>query len=62
MSFEFACEFVHETDNAILIKDPTDNTEHWIPLSQVDEIHRDKDKKFGTIVMSDWIADQKGLS
>ena len=62
MSFEFACEFVHETDNAILIKYPATATEHWIPLSQVDEIHRNPKTKFGTIVMSDWIADQKGLS
>ena len=62
MSFEFSCEFVHETDSAILIKDPTDDSEYWIPLSQVDEIHRDPKTQFGSIVMSDWIADQKGLS
>lgn len=61
MSYELSCEFVHETDNAILIKDPTNESEHWIPLSQVDEIHRDKKTNFGTIVMSDWIAKQKGL-
>lgn len=61
MTFEIACEFVHETDNAILIKDPMTEEEHWIPLSQVDEIHRDNKTKSGTLVMSDWIAKQKGL-
>ena len=62
MSFEFACEFVHETTNAILIRDLKDAEEYWIPLSQVESIHRDKNKLYGTIVMSDWIAEQKGLS
>lgn len=61
MSFELACEFIRETDAAILIKDPATEEEVWLPLSQVDEIHRDKDRKHGSIVMSDWIAQQKGL-
>lgn len=61
MSFEFLCEFVHESENAVLIKDPTDDEEYWIPLSQVEEMSHDPKTNFGTIVMSDWIAKTKGL-
>lgn len=32
----------------------------WLPLSQVEEIHRDKNG-FGSVVMTDWIARTKGL-
>jgi len=59
-TFEIACEFKHETDSAILIVDPVSSEELWIPLSQVEEIHRDKNG-FGTLVMSEWIARKKGL-
>ena len=59
-TFEIACEFKHETDNAILIIDPATGEEIWIPLSQVEEIHRDK-TGHGTIIMSAWIARKKGL-
>lgn len=63
MSFEMACEFVAETDSAVLIRDPASDEEIWIPLSQVDKIVRDsKGAKTGTITMSDWIASKKGLS
>ena len=59
-SFELACEFIRETDNAILIKDPLNNTEHWIPISQM--ISRTVDKNgFGTIEMTAWIARKKGI-
>lgn len=60
--FEMECEFKRETDAAILIVDPTTEEEHWIPLSQVNKIVRNaEDKRFGTIRMSEWIAQQKGL-
>lgn len=52
------CQIKHETDNAILI-DEGDKTV-WIPLSQVEEIPRKKDG-YATVVMSEWIATQKGI-
>ena len=48
-------EFKHETSKALLIV--YDDEEYWIPLSQVEEIHRAE----GRIVMSAWIAKQKGF-
>lgn len=59
-TFELACRILHETDNAIQINDGTSDENLWIPLSQVEEIHRDKNG-YGSIVMSEWIAKQKGL-
>jgi hypothetical protein len=48
-----------ETDKAVLLIDDT-GEEVWLPLSQVEEMHEAKD---GTVrvVMSEWIAKQKGL-
>jgi len=60
MSFDLACTFVHETDNAVLVHDHATDEEIWFPLSQVEEMHRDK-RGDGSIVVSDWIARQKGL-
>ena len=60
MSYEIACYIKYETDNAILIEDETLDEPIWIPLSQVDEIHRAKDG-LATVVMTDWIARRKGL-
>lgn len=60
MSFEFACTFVRETDNAVLVHDDASDEDVWIPLSQVESMHRDRND-FGSIVVSDWIARQKGL-
>ena len=60
MSYEIACYIKYETDNAILIEDETLDEPVWIPLSQIDEIHRAKDG-LATVVMTDWIARQKGL-
>ena len=63
MSFELACVFLAETDAAVKICDVVTDEVFWIPLSQVDEMHgkqRDGTGE-GSIVMSDWIARQKGL-
>lgn len=60
MSVERAVLFKHETDNAVLVYDHESKEEIWFPLSQVEEMHHDK-KGEGTIVVSDWIARQKGL-
>lgn len=59
-SFEASFKFIHETDNAILVYDYASEENIWIPLSQVHEIHRE-DKETVTIVMTAWIARQKGL-
>jgi len=60
MSFELACTFLRETDNAVLVYDHATEEQIWFPLSQVDEMHRDKNGK-GSIVVTDWIAREKGL-
>lgn len=62
MSYEMACVFKGETDSAVKILDPASGEELWIPLSQIDEMHRGNTGLGpGTIVMSDWIARKKGL-
>ena len=61
MSYEFACTFKRETDSAVLVYDHATEEEIWLPLSQVDSMHKDKNGN-GTIVVSDWIAAQKGLT
>ncbi len=58
--YEMACHFVTESDKAVLIIDPASGEELWIPLSQIEEMHRDKNGD-GRIVMTRWIAKQKGL-
>lgn len=49
-----------ETDKAILVT-LEGGEEHWFPLSQIHEIHRSSDKGGDAIVVSEWIAKQKGL-
>ena len=60
MSYELACTFKRETDSAVLVFDHASEEEIWFPLSQVEEMHRDRDGR-GSIVVTDWIARQKGL-
>lgn len=51
-----------ETANAYKIIDPASDTEHWIPFSQTIERHGQiKAAGEGTIVITEWIARQKGL-
>lgn len=50
-----------ETDKAILCV--IDGDEHWIPKSQIDEdseVYASGTE--GTLVITDWIAQQKGLA
>lgn len=61
MSYELSCKFKRETDNAVLVYDYATEEEIWFPLSQVDSMHRDKND-VGTIVVTDWIAREKGLT
>jgi hypothetical protein len=57
-TIEVECTIVHETDNAIRIDYQGELI--WIPLSQVDEIHRRKGDT-DLVVMTRWIASKKGL-
>lgn len=59
MSFTFHGHVEKDTDNAILFVCHDTGTQEWFPLSQVEEIHRDKEGK-GHIIVTDWIAKQKG--
>lgn len=58
MSVTVECHRRGETDNAVCIG--IDDEYVWIPLSQVESMHFDRLGN-GTIVISDWIAKQKGL-
>lgn len=60
MSVTIPCVVKHETEKAIQVIVEATGELEWFPLSQVDEIHRDG-KGRGSIVVSDWIAAQKGL-
>ena len=52
--------FIRETDAAILID--YGGMEEWIPFSQVEEIQRHPtDASHNSILMSEWIAEKKGL-
>ena len=50
-----------DTANAILVKMPNTGEEIWFPLSQVDKIVRSPNKGEDELIVSDWIAKQKGL-
>lgn len=39
-----------------------DGEEHWIPWSQINEGSVDRDGETGSIYISEWIAEQKGLA
>ena len=51
----------HETDKAILIDFDEAEDPIWIPLSQVEEITRVDPAPWAQIVMSAWIAKEKGI-
>lgn len=53
-------ECVRATEKALLCR--IDGKEHWIPQGQIhddSEVYRDGDR--GKLVISEWIATQKGL-
>ena len=59
VSFE-SVTVVRATEKALLCR--IDGKEHWIPQSQIDddsEVYREGDE--GTLVISEWLATQKGL-
>ena len=53
-------KFLRETENAIHVEVPNGD-QMWIPFSQVASIEREANGIDGTITMSKWIAQQKGL-
>jgi hypothetical protein len=60
VSFENV-EAVFATASALKVK--IDGTEYWIPQSQIhddSEVYRAGD--VGTLIISEWIASQKGIS
>ena len=58
MSVTVECVRMYESENAVKIE--VDDESIWIPLSQVESMHFDA-RDHGSIVISDWIAAQKGL-
>lgn len=57
--FEISCLRKAETDNAVLVYDYTTEEEIWFPLSQVESMHFDPSGN-GSIIVTRWIAKQKG--
>lgn len=56
---ELSSKVLKETDKAILVHFSVVDKTHWIPLSQVSEIHNDPETP--TVVIASWIAAKKGL-
>lgn len=59
-SYELSCKRLGETNNAVRVYDYASEEEIWFPLSQVEEMHFDANGD-GTLVVTGWIARQKGL-
>jgi hypothetical protein len=58
----FDCVVIHSTDKAVLIKMPEMPQPIWFPQSQIhanSEIWKQGDE--GTLVVTQWIAEKKGL-
>jgi hypothetical protein len=52
MSHSLNCTFVRETDAAVCVIDHDSGEEVWLPLSQVESMHRDKNN-IGKIVITE---------
>ena len=53
-------KILKETDAAFLIK-VDEGEEHWIPKSQISDPDDYKEGDIGTISITEWIAEQKGI-
>jgi len=60
MSVSVECVIKHETDSALLVCVQETGEEVWLPLSQIESVHHTKPT--ATVVVSDWIAEKKGLA
>lgn len=58
---EISCEIRHKTEKAVLIHDGTQ--EAWIPFSQIESPDEDEMEigEHTEIMMTEWIATEKGL-
>lgn len=54
-------DILHETEKALLIDREDLDEPVWIPLSQIDSIHRSPKPFESWIVVKKWIAKQRGL-
>lgn len=54
------CKLIHQTDMAGLFEIP-DQGRFWIPFSQVSEDSISKNGEEGTIWITEWICEQKGI-
>lgn len=54
-------EILNETDSAILVR-TEEGEEVWLPLSQVESIHRSTHKGGDWLVVKRWLAEKKGLA
>lgn len=57
---EIYCRRVAETALAICITDD-DETDYWIPKSQIDDETEDNADGTMTLVIPEWLAEKKGL-
>lgn len=59
---EYLLEFLHKSENAILVKDCEDSI--WLPLSQIeieDDLECLERGDFITVFIPDWLAEEKEL-
>jgi len=55
------CSLVKETEKAFLIEPKHGGDETWVPKSQIATYHSANKEPYDVIVMSQWIAETKGL-
>ncbi len=64
MPFKFEdCEATYDSGKALKVSIPDLTDNKWVPHSQIhadSEVYRDGDK--GCLVITDWLADQWGVS
>lgn len=58
--FTFTCMREGESTKALLVVDPPTGEQIWIPFSQIESMHFNETGD-GYVVMTAWIAKQKGL-
>jgi len=57
-------EFVQDTGKAVLVK-VADGRNVWIPLSCIDEVHREKNRPMndkGWLLVKEWFANKENLT
>lgn len=60
---EYSLEFLHSSENAILVRDADDN-DIWLPKSQIeiDDLENLERGEFVLISIPDWLAEEKDLA